>query len=228
MEGEKNNENLEVITTRDGSKTILNKALNATYHSKFGALQESQHIFIQNGLLYAKDVFGEELNVLEIGFGTGLNALLTLRETVKSNLRVNYYTFEKFPIPPTLYKDLGYAEEKENEEVLFSKLHESEWDKEIQLTNHFKITKYRSDAIQSVFPGNIHVIYFDVFAPSIDPGMWSPSIFIKLHQNLSPRGCLVTFCAKGEVKRMLKEIGFSVETLAGPPGKREMVRAGRK
>jgi len=223
MEEAKNNGNLEFLLTRDGSKTILNKALNATYHSRFGAVQESQHIFIQNGLRYAEKTFGNTLNVLEIGFGTGLNALLTLRETLKSDLRVNYYTFEKFPISEDLYRRLEYADP--GEESMFIQLHESRWDEEIRLTNQFVITKYNSDATDSDFPENIHVIYFDAFAPSADPGLWAPLIFTRLHQCLTLHGGLVTFCAKGEVKRMLKEIGFRIETLAGPPGKREMIRA---
>lgn len=220
--------NLEILATRDGSQTLLNKELNATYHSRFGAVQESCYVFIEKGLRYTSEKLGNNLTILEIGLGTGLNAFLTLIESQKKTLKINYFGIEKFPVPQEIYQELTYAKEYEPAaEALFLKIHSSEWDHAVSVTNDFVLMKQKGDANQIVLPGGVHLIYFDAFAPSTAPEMWTPEMFEKLRRSLIPGGVLVTFCAKGEVKRTLKQSGFEVETLVGPPGKREMVRAVR-
>jgi tRNA U34 5-methylaminomethyl-2-thiouridine-forming methyltransferase MnmC len=201
---------LKIITTSDGSHSLLNTELDETYHSRHGALQESLHVFIKNGLdLCAKD----EVNVFEVGFGTGLNALLT----ALSNRKVNYTTIEAFPLPEEIFTLLNYEPRD-----LLLQLHRNH---ELRITN-FKFKKHHA-TLQSIslWPNQFDVIYFDAFAPSKQPTMWEFPMIEKVCNALTPGGLFVTYCAKGQLKRDLKALGLNVETLPGPPGKKEMVRA---
>lgn len=217
---------LEVINTDDGSTTIFNKELNATYHSKFGAVQESTHIFINNGLRFAANFFGPNLNVMEIGFGTGLNAFLTLQQATLKKARIHYFTIEKYPVPENLFSQLNYPEFiTQIERNYFYDLHHCKWNEPVNINPYFTLTKYKGDVKEMELTEKAHVIYYDAFGPGVAPEMWQPHIFEKLYNVLLKKGNLITFCAQGEVKRVLKRCGFNVEPLQGPPGKREITRA---
>ncbi len=213
---------LELIHTADGSTTILNTELNATYHSKFGAIQESTHIFINNGL---KFITKKNINVLEIGFGTGLNAMLTLQEAIKGNLSINYSAIEKYPLEKEVFEKLNYFELIDVTKEQLDSVLNCEWEKENKINSHFSITKFKSDANEFSYTQKADVIYYDAFGPGAAPEMWQSPIFEKLYSILNTGGCIITFCAQGELKRILKRCGFTVESLQGPPGKREITRA---
>lgn len=215
---------LEPRYTADGSVTLLNTTLNATYHSRFGALQESRHIYIDCGLKHAAATFGSSIRVFEMGFGTGLNAWLTQQEAKKSGLTIDYTSVEKYPIPPELFGTLNYASDKTAEEDLRFIL-SAAWEKAVWTHPYFSITKHHKDVLDSDFPKGLQVVYYDAFDPVTSPNCWSPSIFERLYSSMQQHAFLVTFCAKGQIKRLLRETGFFVEALCGPPGKREIIRA---
>lgn len=221
---------IELLATDDGSHTIRNKLLNATYHSKHGAINESRHIYIEAGLHHVLKQFGksEALNILEIGFGTGLNALLTLKEALEKELQINYVSIEKEPIPIEIVNELNYPHLLGfDNSTIFSDLHTKPWNQSKTISANFSIEKRLSDINQFYPDKEFHLIYFDAFAPANSPDMWHPDIFKKLYQNLIPNGCLLSFCAQGEFKRLLKARGFKVESLPGPKGKREITRASK-
>jgi tRNA U34 5-methylaminomethyl-2-thiouridine-forming methyltransferase MnmC len=174
----------------------------------------------------------QEINILEIGFGTGLNALLTCLEAEKLNIKINYTGLEAFPLEDNLLKELNYAEwianlfqhEKTNVKKIFEQLHSSEWQKDVTISEHFKLNKINNTLQDVQLTRTFDLIYFDAFGPRVQPDMWEDELFSKIYSATTTNGCLVTYCAKGEVKRSLKRIGFKVETLPGPPRKREMVR----
>lgn len=215
----------EVITTADGSKTIYIPEMDENYHSGHGALQEAKHVFIENGL---KHFSGKpEITIFEMGFGTGLNALLSMIEADKTKIQIHYIGIEAFPIEKELvetisYQDLVDAKYRES----FFKMHSSEWNQRIQLTENFSFLKIH-DKIENYIPeaGSVDIIYFDAFGPRAQGAMWNIEILQKMYDVLKPNGIFVTYCAKGQVKRDLKALGFVVEALPGPPGKREMTLA---
>lgn len=213
--------NFELNITQDGSSTIRNTQLNVTYHSKFGALQESQHIFIKQGLYYSK---ASPLHILEIGFGTGLNALLTA--TQDTSRTIFYTTLETNPLPEAIINQLNFEKTyPQFDQALFETFHRSEWNKGAFVTPQFHFTKIQIEAQSFQSNSLFDVIYFDAFDPETQPELWDISLFKKMHSLLNPNGILVTYCAKGIVKRALTSAGFLVEALPGPPGKREMTRA---
>jgi tRNA U34 5-methylaminomethyl-2-thiouridine-forming methyltransferase MnmC len=215
---------LSIRKTGDGSTTLFNEALNETYHSVHGALTESRHVFISNGLQYATGIFDVPvLNILEVGFGTGLNAALTLEFSANTRRRISYFTLEKFPLSQEIRSQLEFPGV---DPPALQSLHDLPWDNEVKVNPDFSFHKKESDVLQEQFPENyFHVIYFDAFAPGKQPELWTPELFQKLYSALTQGGVLVTYCAKGQFKRDLKQAGFMVESLPGPPGKREMVRA---
>jgi len=215
---------LSIRKTGDGSTTLFHEALNETYHSVHGALTESRHVFISNGLQYATGIFTvPALNILEVGFGTGLNAALTLEFSVNSRRRINYFTLEKFPLSQEIRSRLEFPGVDTG---ALQSLHDLPWDNEVKISPDFSFHKKEADVLQEQFTENyFHVIYFDAFAPGKQPELWTPELFQKLYSALTQGGVLVTYCAKGQFKRDLKQAGFMVESLPGPPGKREMVRA---
>ncbi len=221
---------LELITTSDGSHSLLNSELNETYHSVHGAIQESIHVFIKNGLDYfqQKNHHQSEIRILEVGFGTGLNALLTLQHSLTKSTKILYESLEAFPIAQETASQLNYpkALNFSDSEKYFRQLHHSSWDQQIEITSNFSLVK-RHVRIQDIDLGNkkFDIIYFDAFAPSKQPEMWELPILKKIESSMKPNAVFVTYCAKGQLKRDLKSLGLIVETLAGPPGKKEMVRA---
>jgi len=211
------------IKTKDGSHTLFSEAAGEHYHSVFGAVQESEHIFVRAGL-EAKQTFPKVLQVLEIGFGTGLNALLTLKWAEDNHQPVQYLGIEAFPLTETTLKQLNYAEMMHIEPSLFLKMHRGITQK--QITPYFSLQVFH-EKFQDFLPekNRFHVVFFDAFSPDSQPEMWVEEGFIKLHDTLVSGGLLVTYSCKGSVKRALKAAGFSLEKLPGPPGKREFLRA---
>lgn len=212
----------KIIATEDGSHTIFIPEMNEHYHSTHGAIQESVHVFIESGL---KHVNKNEINVLEVGFGTGLNAWLSLLEC-GNQLKINYYTIEKYPLNQEEYLLLNYCKTEQNS--LFNKLHQCSWNNTQNILSNFTITKFEADITTidfKLFP-KFDLIYFDAFAPNkqSDSGIWTKEIFKKIFDKCSSNAIFVTYCAQGQVRRDLQEVGFKVERIPGPPGKREMLR----
>lgn len=218
------------IITKDGSHTISIPEWGVTYHSQHGAIQESMHVFIHAGLLVS-DIFRESgTYILEMGFGTGLNALLTLMEAEKFRRPVHYTALELFPLQKEEIISLNYCQQLNREGLnpYFEKLHSGDWEKDIVITPHFILHKKKEDLIRFSANQPINLIYFDAFAPAAQPELWTKEIFKKLFLLLTPGGILVTYCSKGEVRRNMLSAGFTVEKIPGPPGKREILRAIKK
>jgi tRNA U34 5-methylaminomethyl-2-thiouridine-forming methyltransferase MnmC len=215
----------KIIKTEDGSHSLYSSELDETYHSSHGAIQESTHVFIKAGLEYLLSNYPElsETKLLEFGFGSGLNALLTAQKSL-STTKVVYHTIEKFPLAQDVTNALNYGKIL-HDEVLFDKIHKAEWEKEIAITPSFSINKLNIDFRDFTSTNNYDLIYYDAFSPGKQPELWEKSMFKKCYDLLSSRGILVTYSAKGQLKRDLKSIGFDVESLPGPPGKFEITRA---
>jgi tRNA U34 5-methylaminomethyl-2-thiouridine-forming methyltransferase MnmC len=211
---------LYIQLTADGSHTLFIPEMDEHYHSVNGAVQESYHVFIEAGLQRMKS---SSVRVLEIGFGTGLNAFLTL---LHAGVPVEYYTVELYPLPLDVVRSLNYGKIIcPGKEELFRSLHMAAWDMPVKITDLFTLHKIQGDSNACALPGDIGLVYFDAFAPGKQPEMWNQDIFTKLYQSMIPNGVLTTYCAKGSVRRMMQEAGYSVERIPGPPGKREMLRA---
>lgn len=214
----------EIIQTEDGSTTIHIKDWNENYHSKHGAIQEANHVFIKNGL---KLFNSKEISILEIGFGTGLNAFITYIECKKNNQLINYTGVEAYPISTNELNALNYVEQLDaiqyNE--IFMKMHQCKWEESENLDFNFNLTKRRQFFSQINDINKYDLIYFDAFGYRVQPDLWSTEIFRSMFNALKKNGVLVTYAARGVVKRSMIEVGFNVEKLAGPPGKREMFRA---
>lgn len=220
---------VRLIITGDGSHSLKNEALNETYHSFHGAVQESTHVFIKKGLDYWCRYRTGTPSVLEIGFGTGLNALLTYAYAADHKVNVYYETLETYPLPAAVYKELNFPAVMQRPELTLQQLalHDASWEKEEAIGPWFRLLK-RQLSVDLYDPGQpFDIIYFDAFAPAKQPEMWTIEIIKKMFNSLQSGGILVTYCAQGQFKRNLKEAGFEVETLPGPPGKKEMVRATR-
>jgi tRNA U34 5-methylaminomethyl-2-thiouridine-forming methyltransferase MnmC len=218
---------LELIATGDGSHSVLNVDLQETYHSRHGALQESRYVFIEKGLLYvAQKRPGMPIRIFEMGFGTGLNAGLSLMEGQEGQIAIRYESWEKEPLPETIVSQLNYADLVGADEP-FNAVHRAAWDREVEIAPGFTLMKRRGDVLTDALTGEFDLIYYDAFAPSKQPKLWTLDALRRTTERLSPGGVWVTYCAKGQVKRDLAELGLSVETLPGPPGKKEMTRASR-
>ncbi|HNP18866.1 MAG TPA: tRNA (5-methylaminomethyl-2-thiouridine)(34)-methyltransferase MnmD [Fulvivirga sp.] len=219
---------LELIITKDGSHSLYNPALNETYHSTHGALQESRYVFLQQGLDYfisQKDV--KEINIFEVGLGTGLNALLTIKWAKENGIKVNYHSIEAYPITTTQAKALNYAQIIGGDDVenWSEMIHQLDWETEHVITDTFSFKKINSKIEDYTLMGSIYdIIFFDAFAPSKQIEMWGLDILSRLVESMKKKAVFVTYCAQGQLKRNLKELGLIVETLDGPPGKKEMVR----
>lgn len=209
--------------TEDGSSTIYLPQLDEHYHSVHGAIQESRHIFIQVGL---RSLPAGHIRILEVGFGTGLNAFLTLLETFNQpDLSVEYFTVERYPLGSDITEQLNYPQLIAPEHTdYFAALHRAPWGKPVKITPSFVLHKIEGDIATSALPDDIHLIYFDAFAPEKQPEMWTPSIFKRISSHAAPQAVIVTYCAKGEVRRGWQAAGFRMEKLAGPPGKRHILR----
>lgn len=214
----------KIITTDDGSHSLYHEALDETYHSRHGALAESQHVFIQNGLAHIPPS-DHPIHVLEIGFGTGLNALLTWQYARVRQRQVHYTGIEPFPLAEETWRLLNYGETLKAQSN-FATLHEVSWNEPHALDPFFRFTKVKATVEDFVISGPLYdVIYYDAFAPDKQPEMWSIETLGGIAKMLHPGGLLVTYCAKGQFRRTLRELGMKVESLPGPPGKREMTRA---
>jgi tRNA U34 5-methylaminomethyl-2-thiouridine-forming methyltransferase MnmC len=217
---------LELLTTADGSHTLVVRESNVTYHSKHGAIQESVHVYINAGLHYAMQE-KMHLKIFEMGFGTGLNALLTYQETKLHNLTIEYHTVETNPIDNQLASLLNYPEQLGSIELTepFEAMHQAAFGECLELSPAFSFTKF-GNCITAFNPlTKYHVIYYDAFAPAAHPELWTFEIFEKLKGMLEPGGCLVTYCSKGDVRRAMHAAGLTVHKIQGPWGKREMIRA---
>lgn len=214
----------EIIQTLDGSTTIQIKDWNECYHSKFGAIQEAKHVFIKNGLSLFEN---KEISILEIGFGTGLNAFITYLESPKWNQIINYVGVEAYPVSAEEVLSMNYVKElnAENDSEIFEIMHNCIWEEGVALRDDFILTK-RNQFFNDITDYEVFdLIYFDAFGYNVQPELWSTSIFKKMYDSLKPSGVLVTYAARGVIKRSMIEVGFEVVKLAGPPGKREMFRA---
>lgn len=216
----------KIFETQDGSHSIFSESFGVSYHSKYGAIRESTHVFIEAGLFY-KAPGAKQLSVLEIGFGTGLNALLTLLEAGRRQLPVRYEAVEAYPITSGQAQLLNYPEilGEQLAAATFMRLHELPWDEEHALTPYFAFCKKKALFEQIQYLDAFDLIYFDAFAPNAQPELWEEEVLGRMYGALKENGALTTYCAKGSVKRCLKKLGFAVESLKGPPGKREMTRA---
>lgn len=212
----------KIVITNDGSHSIYNPEINECYHSKHGSILEAEHVFIRNGFLASNK---KELNILEVGFGTGLNALLTAQQAINKKVNTNYHTIELYPIKEEEYKQLNFAELIGVSNSNLIDLHTCNWETQEQINSHFNITKIKTALEDFDTTTKYNIIYFDAFSPEKQPHLWTDSIFKKMHTLLKDDGFLVTYCAKGVVKRTLKAVGFKVVALDGPPGKRQMTRA---
>ena len=218
----------EFAITGDGSHTLYLRTIDEHYHSTFGAIQESQHVFIEAGLGHCNL---KNLEILEIGFGTGLNCYLTLLATLKGCLTVNYHTIEKFPLKREVWKKLNYSlGGSEIEKEYFSRLHLAPWCALVEIHSKFFLHKMEVD-LQTTCLSElplVDLVYFDVFSPEKQPELWESGIFEKIISRMKDGGILVTYCAKGAIRRLLQHVGFEVERIPGPPGKREMLRATKR
>jgi len=214
----------EIIHTQDGSTTIHIKEWNENYHSKHGAIQEAKHVFIKNGL----ELFpNQKVSILEIGFGTGLNTFITYLEAKKLNQTIDYVGVEAYPISEYEIQSMNYLDELDalDSKAIFDKMHSTNWGEKNELSENFSLTKRKQFFEEIDDIEKFDLIYFDAFGYRVQPELWSTSIFEKMYKALKPNSVLVTYAARGVVKRSMIEVGFTVEKLAGPPGKREMFRA---
>ena len=214
----------QIIKTLDGSTTIHLEDWNESYHSKHGAIQEAKHVFIKNGLT----VFENKLiSILEIGFGTGLNAFITFLEANQKNQKIDYVGVEAYPIDTNELLEMNYVKELKADDFshIFLQMHECDWNRKIEITSDFSLTKRKQFFYEIDDQESFDLIYFDAFGYRVQPELWSTEIFQKMYNSLKPNGVLVTYAARGVVKRSMISVGFTVEKLSGPPGKREMFRA---
>ena len=216
----------EIVITEDGSTSLFVPEIDEYFHSHFGAIQESKHIFIQSGFLYDRIQKKSNISILEIGFGTGLNCYLTYLQNLEIDKRIYYEGIEFYPLSSLEYNNLNYSKHLNSESTkdMFLKLHQSPWNQEINIDKKFKLFK-RDESFEhiSLKPNQFDLVYFDSFSPDKQPEMWTH--FLKIYDTMKPGAILVTYSTKGIVKRALKSSGFSIEKLAGPKGKREILRA---
>ena len=215
---------LEIQPTDDGSATLFVPELDEHYHSVKGAHTESLHIYRDCAYLHAAEhSVHRPLRLLEVGFGTGLNAAVTAMAATAER-PVHYITLEKYPVEPRLVAGLGY--EALVDAPLFTAIHAAPWEQPTAITPHFTLEKRRCDLLTAPLPHDLDIVYFDAFAPEKQPEMWAPEVFARIHRSMRPGGVLTTYCAKGAIRRLLQSVGFTVERLAGPiGGKREILRA---
>lgn len=213
----------KLMITEDGSHTLFVNGMEEPYHSTHGALQESSHIFIKHGL---HTLDKDTVSILELGFGTGLNALLTCIESISLDLDIYYHAVEKYPLNESEYKKLNYEKLlKSSPKGLLHKLHSCPWEKKVQVSERFTLYKENADFRSMNPPSKMKLIYFDAFSPDKQPELWKPAIFGSIARLAAPGAILVTYSSKGSVRRALSSNGFEVFKVAGAHGKREMIRA---
>jgi len=227
----------QLIFTKDGSHSLWMPALDETYHSRHGAIQESKHIFIQHGLLHwLNNQAPSSVNLLEVGLGTGLNVLLTHLALLTKPVHTTYTGLEPYPIPWQYIRRFNYAAQLAQQkncpitykglQATFEKLHQGAATSFCKLSDYFLLKKSnRSLQDFSAPPNTFDIVYFDAFSPNKQPAMWSVDLLQKVYHMMKHHGIMVTYCAQGKLKRDLKRLGMHVESLPGPPGKKEMTRA---
>ena len=221
----------EIKTTSDGSKTLYISNLNENYHSHHGALQEARHVFIDHGL---KRLNNYEINILELGFGTGLNVLVTIDEFLKTdkNHVLRYFTIEKYPVSSTEVKELSYPSLFNNPEfeLINEKIHTSPWNSETEILPNFFLTKFECDffELKNLDIPPINLVYYDCFGARVQPDLWEQPLFEQVANKMKTGGLLTTYSSKGTVRRILQDLNFEVQKKQGPPGKREMINAIKK
>jgi len=218
---------IKLVVTADGSSTLFVEELNEHYHSTFGAIQESRHIFIEAGYKYQQKIL-KQIKILEIGFGTGLNALLSLDESMKNEVQTDYCGIEPHPVKSEFIAALNYGRILKSEllSTQFIQIHDAVWNCKIKLTPNFVLEKMHYTIENVELPLQyFNLVYFDAFGPDVQSEIWTEEIFKKIYNSMMPNGVLVTYSVKGIVKRALKSAGFNIEKLPGPIGKREFLRA---
>lgn len=217
---------MKLMKTADGSHTLFVPGLDEHYHSVNGAVQESVHVFLRAGF---DRMSLPAFRVLEFGFGTGLNALLTMLEADERGKNVVYASIEKYPLPAEISSQLNYGELLcPSAPGLLERLHQAAWDEDVALSPSFTLHKIRADYNECRWPDGVDLVYFDAFAPDKQPEVWNQALFDRIFRSMNDGGVIVTYCAKGAVRRMWQAAGFTVERLPGPPGKREMLRGTKK
>ena len=216
----------EVIKTADGSSTISVPELNEHYHSVNGAIAEANHVYINAGF---KELEQKQISILEIGFGTGLNALLTLLNSIDDEKNVFYQGVEAYPVSTAELSALNYIEElnAQKSSDLYNLMHDCDWEVETKITDNFTLLKQKKSFKEIDDVSKFDLIYFDAFGPDVQPDLWTEDIFMRMYESLKPNGILVTYSSKGIVKRALRSVGFTVKRLAGPKGKRHILRASK-
>ncbi|WP_294263003.1 tRNA (5-methylaminomethyl-2-thiouridine)(34)-methyltransferase MnmD [uncultured Chryseobacterium sp.] len=218
----------EIKTTNDGSKTLFINELNENYHSHHGALQEAKHVFIKNGLNLINHY---EINILELGFGTGLNVLVTINEYLKTDKShvINYFTLEKYPVNEAEINDLAYYDLFDNPEFknIYQKIHLADWEKSTEIIKGFNLKKIQCDFfdLKNIDLPAINLVYYDCFGARVQPDLWEKPLFEMVSDKMAVNGLLTTYSSKGSVRRILQDLNFQVEKKQGPPGKREMINA---
>ncbi|MES2515260.1 MAG: tRNA (5-methylaminomethyl-2-thiouridine)(34)-methyltransferase MnmD [Bacteroidota bacterium] len=227
MMEEKDSHPISFLVTEDQSPTVYSKRFKATYHSTHGAISETKHVYIKHGLQYLhQHLQVEDLSVLEIGFGTGLNAFLTYLYAHEKQVKINYHTLEAYPVNVYDACKLNYARElSDNDKAVFDQLHLQSWNETQQISDFFSFTKHLGLAEYFVIQRKFELIYFDAFSPSEQPELWTELVFKNMFDLLEEQGVLVTYCAQGQMKRNMKAAGFKVKALSGFGIKREMTRA---
>ena len=218
----------KIILTEDGSSSLFVEELNEHYHSVHGAVQESLHIFIRAGLQDEIVRNLQTINILEIGFGTGLNALLTYFSALETHNKIRYTSIEPYPLTWEEIQLLNYPDFIKNPSAssIFEQIHENSWEEFQEITQHFSLCKHKQSALEIPYPTLcFDLVYFDAFAPNVQPELWSEDLFEKIYQSMKPKSVLVTYSTRGSVKTALKNVGFQLEKLPGPKGKREILRA---
>lgn len=223
---EKDSHPISFLLTGDNSHTLYSERFKATYHSIRGAISESKHVFIQNGLQFVHEQLqAKEISILEVGFGTGLNAFMTYMYAKEHDLKINYHSIEAYPVPLSATPRFNYANEfSDREKIVFNQMHQQEWNRVGQISGSFSFTKHLCLLEEFSSKQKNDIIYFDAFSPSEQPELWTETIFKKMYDLLHPNGVLVTYCAQGQMKRNMKQAGFKVKALPGFGSKREMTR----
>lgn len=219
---------IKIIQTEDGSNSLYRPDIMESYHSFHGALQESVHVYIKSGLGYYASNYIGEIQVFELGFGTGLNALLAWQWALEHKREVVYTTIEPYPLSEEIWSQLNYAHSFSNpieSQKVFEQLHVCDWEKTNQIHPNFRFTKSLSKLEDFILPSNrFHVVFFDAFAPRKQPELWDETALKKVFDSMQPKGILTTYCAQGQFQRTLQSAGFEAERIAGPRGKKHMVR----
>ena len=232
-----------VFETQDGTRSLFSERFGVSYHSKYGAWQETQHVFVQAGLRYAA-IDRSELSILDIGFGTGLNCVASALDPVGRQLTLKYLGVDAYPVDVETLHQLDYPSALSlggEDRILFDAIQELSWQSQSseqvfasgneltfsEVSPNFHLAKLNARFEVLVEHEAFDVVYYDAFAPSAQPELWTPERFEAMYRALRPGGILVTYCAKGQVKRDLRSVGFDIEALQGPPGKREMTRAAK-